>query len=120
MAGGLKATFIASYVHTVIIYIALCIFSLSVYATCPQLGSPGVVRASPKPNPNPQSLNPLAPAVCHACICMMRCSPHFHSLASVAGLFTCSAMNAGHASSKAIIRTGPLCSLLLTLNGRQF
>ena len=47
VAGGLKATFIASYVHTVIIYVALCIFSLSVYATCPQLGSPGVVRAPP-------------------------------------------------------------------------
>lgn len=44
VAGGLKATFIASYVHTVIIYVALCIFSFSVYATCPQLGSPGVVR----------------------------------------------------------------------------
>ena len=44
VAGGLKATFIASYVHTVIIYFALCIFSFAVYATCPQLGSPGIVR----------------------------------------------------------------------------
>ena len=73
VAGGLKATFIAScvhmvticffliliterskqvhvtlllcrYVHTVIIYFALCIFSLTVYTSCPQLGSPGIVR----------------------------------------------------------------------------
>ena len=47
VAGGLKATFIASYVHTVIIYFALCIFSLTVYTSSPQLGSPGVVRAWP-------------------------------------------------------------------------
>ena len=43
-AGGLKATFIASYVHTVILYLALCIFSLTVYTTCPDLGSPSKVR----------------------------------------------------------------------------
>ena len=45
VAGGLKATFIASYVHTIIIYFALCIFSLTVYTSSPQLGSAGVVRA---------------------------------------------------------------------------
>ncbi|KAK9845983.1 hypothetical protein WJX81_007616 [Elliptochloris bilobata] len=43
VAGGLKATFIASYVHTVIIYFALCIFSLTVYTSSPQLGSPSIV-----------------------------------------------------------------------------
>eukprot|EP00884_Botryococcus_braunii_P018907 jgi/Botrbrau1/56/Bobra.0022s0050.1 len=41
--GGLKATFISSYLHTVIIYVALCIFTFTVYATSPELGSPGVV-----------------------------------------------------------------------------
>lgn len=41
---GLKATFLASYLHTVVIYLALCIFSMNVYATGPHLGSPGKVR----------------------------------------------------------------------------
>lgn len=40
---GLKATFMSSYIHTVYIYVALCIFTIMVYATCPALGSPGVV-----------------------------------------------------------------------------
>eukprot|EP00891_Asterochloris_glomerata_P004751 jgi/Astpho2/4751/Aster-00301 len=38
--GGLKATFLSSYIHTVIIYVALCIFAFTVYATGPDLGSP--------------------------------------------------------------------------------
>eukprot|EP01026_Neomeris_dumetosa_P065127 TRINITY_DN623_c0_g1_i3.p1 TRINITY_DN623_c0_g1~~TRINITY_DN623_c0_g1_i3.p1 ORF type:complete len:724 (-),score=58.73 TRINITY_DN623_c0_g1_i3:877-2892(-) len=38
-AGGLKATFIASYIHTAIIYIVLCIFMFQVYATNEDLGS---------------------------------------------------------------------------------
>lgn len=42
-AGGLKATFIASYVHTGIIYIVLLIFVFMVYATHDDLGSPSVV-----------------------------------------------------------------------------
>jgi|Transcript_7346 SSS family transporter len=37
MAGGLKATFLASYVHTAIIFIALCIFIFLVY-TNPESG----------------------------------------------------------------------------------
>ena len=42
--GGLKATFLSSYIHTVIIYVALCIFAFTVYATGPDLGSPKKVR----------------------------------------------------------------------------
>eukprot|EP01025_Chloroclados_australasicus_P054480 TRINITY_DN645_c0_g1_i2.p1 TRINITY_DN645_c0_g1~~TRINITY_DN645_c0_g1_i2.p1 ORF type:complete len:669 (-),score=98.15 TRINITY_DN645_c0_g1_i2:461-2467(-) len=42
-AGGLKATFIASYIHTAIIYIVLCIFMFQVYATSADLGSIGKV-----------------------------------------------------------------------------
>jgi SSS family transporter len=42
-AGGLKATFIASYVHTGIIYIVLLIFVFMVYATHDDLGSPAIV-----------------------------------------------------------------------------
>jgi len=41
--GGLKATFIASWAHVAIIYIALCIFMFKVYATYPMLGSPSAV-----------------------------------------------------------------------------
>ena len=36
--GGLKATFLSSYIHTIIIYVALCIFAFTVYATGPDLG----------------------------------------------------------------------------------
>lgn len=43
MAGGLKATFIASYFNTSVILIALCIFIFQVYATAEDLGSPGRV-----------------------------------------------------------------------------
>ena len=38
--GGLKATFIASWAHVTIIYIALCIFMFKIYTTDPTLGSP--------------------------------------------------------------------------------
>lgn len=41
--GGLKATFMSSYIHTVYIYVVLCLFSITVYATSPDLGSPGKV-----------------------------------------------------------------------------
>ena len=44
--GGLKATFLSSYIHTVIIYVALCIFAFTVYATGPDLGSPKKVRGA--------------------------------------------------------------------------
>ena len=45
VAGGLKATFISSYVHTVIIYVVLCLFSFMVYtpSSVTQLGSPSKV-----------------------------------------------------------------------------
>lgn len=42
-AGGLKATFLSSYIHTVFIYVALCIFSFTVYAGGKDLGSPSKV-----------------------------------------------------------------------------
>eukprot|EP00177_Eucheuma_denticulatum_P007499 GFKZ01013653.1.p1 GENE.GFKZ01013653.1~~GFKZ01013653.1.p1 ORF type:complete len:686 (-),score=74.92 GFKZ01013653.1:55-2082(-) len=43
LAGGLKATFIASYFNTAVILISLCIFIFQVYVTSPDLGSPGKV-----------------------------------------------------------------------------
>lgn len=42
-AGGLKATFIASYVHTAVIYIVLVTFTMLVYAGADDLGSPSKV-----------------------------------------------------------------------------
>lgn len=42
--GFCAATFLSSYIHTVIIYIALCIFSFTVYAGGSDLGSPKKVR----------------------------------------------------------------------------
>ena len=44
--GGLKATFLSSYIHTVIIYVALCIFAFTVYATGSDLGSPSKVSTN--------------------------------------------------------------------------
>lgn len=43
LAGGLKATFIASYFNTAVILIALCIFLFQVYVFSDDLGSPSVV-----------------------------------------------------------------------------
>ncbi len=45
VAGGLKATFLSSYIHTVIIYVVLCLFAFLVYSpsSVEQLGSPGKV-----------------------------------------------------------------------------
>jgi Na+/proline symporter len=40
LAGGLKATFVASYLHTVIIMVALCIFMFFVYARPAEIGTP--------------------------------------------------------------------------------
>eukprot|EP01023_Acetabularia_acetabulum_P051081 TRINITY_DN5612_c0_g3_i1.p1 TRINITY_DN5612_c0_g3~~TRINITY_DN5612_c0_g3_i1.p1 ORF type:complete len:683 (+),score=122.91 TRINITY_DN5612_c0_g3_i1:137-2185(+) len=42
-AGGLKATFIASYMHTAIIYIVLCIFMFQVYTVNDTLGSISII-----------------------------------------------------------------------------
>lgn len=53
--GGLRATFLASWSHVAIIYIALCIFMFTIYGTSPDLGSPEVVyhnlRAQEQKNP---------------------------------------------------------------------
>ncbi|CAI0441936.1 unnamed protein product [Linum tenue] len=43
LAGGLKATFLASYIHSVIVHVALVIFVYLVYTASSQLGSPSVV-----------------------------------------------------------------------------
>lgn len=41
--GGLKATFLTDYIHTVIILVIILIFAFTTYATNDQLGSPGKV-----------------------------------------------------------------------------
>ncbi len=42
--GGLKATFMSTYLHTVVVFIALCLFAFEIYATpSTGLGSPSVV-----------------------------------------------------------------------------
>jgi urea-proton symporter len=41
--GGIKATFLTDYVHSVILLVIIIIFVFTVYATSPYLGSPGVV-----------------------------------------------------------------------------
>ncbi|TGZ78507.1 Na+/solute symporter [Ascodesmis nigricans] len=41
--GGIKATFLTDYVHTVIILVIIFIFAFTTYATSPILGSPGAV-----------------------------------------------------------------------------
>ncbi|QKD62677.2 uncharacterized protein FOBCDRAFT_254570 [Fusarium oxysporum Fo47] len=43
MFGGIKATFLTDYVHTVIILVIILIFALTAYATGSELGSPGEV-----------------------------------------------------------------------------
>ncbi|KAL9274076.1 Urea-proton symporter DUR3-like protein [Drosera capensis] len=43
LAGGLKATFLASYIHSVIVHVVLVIFVYLVYTASSQLGSPSVV-----------------------------------------------------------------------------
>ncbi|RAL09700.1 sodium:solute symporter family protein [Aspergillus homomorphus CBS 101889] len=41
--GGIKATFITDYMHTVVIIVVIFIFAFSAYATNEKLGSPGAV-----------------------------------------------------------------------------
>ncbi|OJK00996.1 hypothetical protein ASPACDRAFT_117653 [Aspergillus aculeatus ATCC 16872] len=41
--GGIKATFITDYMHTVVIIVVIFIFAFSAYATNDKLGSPGAV-----------------------------------------------------------------------------
>ncbi|KAG2301806.1 hypothetical protein Bca4012_060151 [Brassica carinata] len=43
LAGGLKATFLASYVHSVIVHVVLVIFVYLVYTLSGELGSPSLV-----------------------------------------------------------------------------
>jgi Na+/proline symporter len=40
IAGGLRSTFIADYVHTVVLFIAIFVFGFYVYATSDVIGSP--------------------------------------------------------------------------------
>lgn len=41
--GGIKATFITDYMHTVVILVVIFLFAFSAYATNAELGSPGKV-----------------------------------------------------------------------------
>ncbi|KAL5577407.1 hypothetical protein UlMin_019106 [Ulmus minor] len=43
LAGGLKATFLASYIHSVIVHVVLVIFVYLVYTASSELGSPSIV-----------------------------------------------------------------------------
>ncbi|KMZ67363.1 High affinity Urea Transporter DUR3 [Zostera marina] len=43
LAGGLKATFLASYIHTIVVHVALVVFVYLVYTSSDQLGSPKIV-----------------------------------------------------------------------------
>ncbi|CAH9077557.1 unnamed protein product [Cuscuta europaea] len=43
LAGGLKATFLASYIHSVIVHVVLVIFVYLVYVASSKLGSPSLV-----------------------------------------------------------------------------
>ncbi|KAF2216033.1 hypothetical protein CERZMDRAFT_120140 [Cercospora zeae-maydis SCOH1-5] len=43
MFGGIKATFLTDYVHTVVILVIILTFAFTAYATGSQLGSPGAV-----------------------------------------------------------------------------
>ncbi|KAL2517296.1 Urea-proton symporter DUR3 [Abeliophyllum distichum] len=45
LAGGLKATFLASYIHSVIVHVVLVIFVYLVYVASSELGSPSIVFA---------------------------------------------------------------------------
>lgn len=41
--GGIKATFLTDYVHTVVIIVIILVFAFTTFATDPNLGSPGAV-----------------------------------------------------------------------------
>lgn len=43
LAGGMRATLIADYSHTLVLYCILIAFAITVYATSPILGSPSKV-----------------------------------------------------------------------------
>jgi urea-proton symporter len=44
LAGGLKATFLASYIHSVVVHVVLVVFVFLVYTSGNRLGSPRVVH----------------------------------------------------------------------------
>ena len=44
VSGGLKATFTTSYIHTVIIFVVLCVFMFKTYCGGGELGSISKVR----------------------------------------------------------------------------
>jgi urea-proton symporter len=44
LAGGLKATFLASYIHSVVVHVVLVVFVFLVYTSSRSLGSPKVVH----------------------------------------------------------------------------
>ncbi|KAL4279601.1 hypothetical protein GQ457_03G003830 [Hibiscus cannabinus] len=44
LAGGLKATFLASYIHSVIVHVVLVIFVYLVYTASDKLGSPSLIH----------------------------------------------------------------------------
>lgn len=44
LAGGLKATFLASYIHSVVVHVVLVVFVFLVYTSSKSLGSPKVVH----------------------------------------------------------------------------
>lgn len=39
--GGLRATFLTDYIHTVALFIIILVFGFTVFATSPKIGSPG-------------------------------------------------------------------------------
>lgn len=43
VAGGLRATFVCDFIHTVILFVVLYIFQFSAFATSPEIGSPGAL-----------------------------------------------------------------------------
>ena len=44
LAGGLKATFLTSYIHSVVVHVVLVVFVFLVYTSSHRLGSPRVVH----------------------------------------------------------------------------
>ena len=46
VSGGLKATFTTSYIHTVIIFVVLCVFMFKTYCGSGELGS--ISKVTPK------------------------------------------------------------------------
>nr|AZL41241.1 high affinity plasma membrane urea transporter [Ceanothus thyrsiflorus] len=73
LAGGLKATFLASYIHSVIVHVVLVIFVYLVYTASSELGSPSTVY------------NHLLEAASKSRICQEPISHHGQSCGPVSG-----------------------------------